>query len=88
VGTIHVQIVEGNPHLRSLLGWHLQQGGYTVHLTSGVRQAREVYYRQQPDLIVVDSDLSMAPSAAPTAGSHAFGLGQRTRCSELSQSRG
>lgn len=58
MGIIHIQIVEGNPHLRSLLGWHLQQTGYTVHLTSGVRQAREVYYRQQPDLIVVDSDLA------------------------------
>jgi two-component system, OmpR family, response regulator len=58
VGIFHVQIVEGNPHLRSLLGWHLQQTGYAVHLTSGVRQAREVYHRQQPDLVVVDSDLA------------------------------
>jgi two-component system, OmpR family, response regulator len=58
VGIIHVQIVEGNPHLRSLLGWHLQQTGYTVHLTSGVRQARDVYSKQQPDLVVVDSDLA------------------------------
>lgn len=58
MGIFHVQIVEGNPHLRSLLGWHLQQTGYTVHLTSGVRQAREVYHRQQPDLVVVDSDLA------------------------------
>jgi two-component system, OmpR family, response regulator len=58
VGIIHIQIVEGNPHLRSLLGWHLQQTGYTVHLTSGVRQAREIYHRQQPDLVVLDSDLA------------------------------
>ncbi len=58
MGIIHIQIVEGNPHLRSLLGWHLQQTGYTVHLTSGVRQARDVYHRQQPDLVVVDSDLA------------------------------
>ncbi len=58
MGIIHTQIVEGNPHLRSLLGWHLQQAGYSVHLTSGVRQARDVYHRQQPDLVIVDSDLA------------------------------
>jgi two-component system, OmpR family, response regulator len=58
VGKTHIEIVEGNPHLRSLLGWHLQQSGYTVHLTSGIRQAREVYARQQPDIVVVDTDVS------------------------------
>lgn len=58
MGKFHIEIVEGNPHLRSLLGWHLQQAGYVVHLTSGIRQAREVYSRQQPDIVVVDTDVS------------------------------
>jgi two-component system OmpR family response regulator len=57
MGVHHVQIVEGNPHLRSLLGWHLQQNGYTIHLTASIRQARDVFLRQQPDIVVVDSDL-------------------------------
>jgi two-component system, OmpR family, response regulator len=58
VGKFHIEIVEGNPHLRSLLGWHLQQAGYVVHLTSGIRQARDVYSRQHPDVVVVDTDVS------------------------------
>lgn len=54
---MHIQIVEGNPHLRSLLGWHLQQAGYTVHLASSMQQAQDIYRMQQPDLMIVDSDL-------------------------------
>ncbi|NCJ05946.1 response regulator [Synechococcales cyanobacterium C] len=57
MGVVHVQIIEGNPHLRSLLGWHLQQAGYTVHLSSGLRQGRDLYQRQQPDLVILDADL-------------------------------
>lgn len=53
----HVQIVEGNPHLRSLLGWHLQQSGYKVHLTSSMHHGRETFMKQQPNIVVVDSDL-------------------------------
>ena len=57
MGALHIQIVEGNPHLRSLLGWHLQQVGHTVHLTGTIRQAQETFNRYQPDLVVADSDL-------------------------------
>jgi two-component system, OmpR family, response regulator len=57
VGPTHIQIAEGNPHLRSLLGWHLQQAGYLVHLSANLHQAREVFHSQQPELIVIDSDL-------------------------------
>lgn len=57
MGAVHIQVIEGNPHLRSLLGWHLQQAGYTIHLAVGLQQAQELFQRQQPDLVVVDSDL-------------------------------
>ncbi len=57
MANIHIQVVEGNPHLRSLLGWHLQQAGYTIHLAAGSQQAQEVFLSKQPDLVVIDSDL-------------------------------
>lgn len=53
----HIQIVEGNPHLRSLLGWHLQQAGYLVHLCASLHQARELFQSHHPELVIVDSDL-------------------------------
>lgn len=57
MGSTHVQIVEGNPHLRSLLGWHLQQAGYVIHLSASLHQARGVFQSQQSELMIVDSDL-------------------------------
>ncbi|NJM68507.1 MAG: response regulator transcription factor [Acaryochloris sp. RU_4_1] len=54
---LHIQIVEANPHLRSLLGWHLQQAKYFIHLSGSVKQAQAVYQQYQPDLVIVDSDL-------------------------------
>ena len=53
----HILIVESNPHLRSLLGWHLQQNGYTVSQSSGIQQSQEAFVRHQPTLVIVDSDL-------------------------------
>jgi two-component system, OmpR family, response regulator len=55
---LHIEIVEGNPHLRSLLGWHLQQAGYAVHLVASSQQAQEVFQVRHPDLVVLDSDLT------------------------------
>ncbi len=52
-----IQIIEGNPHLRSLLGWHLQQAGYGVCQSADIYHAREVFHRRQPTLIILDSDL-------------------------------
>ncbi len=57
MGAISVQIVEGNPHLRSLLGWHLQQAGYSVHQSADIHQAREVFQNHQPSLVILNSDL-------------------------------
>ncbi|MBD1903220.1 response regulator transcription factor [Trichocoleus sp. DQ-A3] len=57
MGSICIQIIEGNPHLRSLLGWHLQQASYWVCQSAGVHQGRETFYTRQPALVILDSDL-------------------------------
>lgn len=53
----HISIVENNPHLRSLLGWHLQQSGYIVSQSASLQQGRDAFYRHQPTLVIIDSDL-------------------------------
>jgi len=57
VNYIYVAIVEGNPHLRSLLGWHLRESGYFVQLCANLQQARESFERQLPTLAIISSDL-------------------------------
>jgi two-component system, OmpR family, response regulator len=57
VGAVGIQIVEGNPHLRSLLGWHLQQVGYWVHQSADIQQARDIFLSRQPNLVILDSEL-------------------------------
>lgn len=49
--------MEGNPHLRSLLGWHLQQAGYLVKQSANLQQGRNIFAHYQPTLVVLDSDL-------------------------------
>ena len=53
----YICIVEGNPHLRSLLGWHLQQAGYATQQYGTIQQARSSFEHRQPTLIILDSDL-------------------------------
>lgn len=55
--TIHISIVEGNPHLRSLLAWHLQQAGYLVDQRANLQAARASFFHRQPTLAIIDSDL-------------------------------
>lgn len=57
VGSVCIEIVEGNPHLRSLLSWHLQQVGYRVNQAASLYQAREVFLTRQPMLVILDSEL-------------------------------
>lgn len=57
VGSICILIVEANPHLRSLLGWHLQQVGYGVYQAADIRHAREIYYNRHPTLVILDREL-------------------------------
>ncbi|MDJ0617306.1 MAG: response regulator transcription factor [Calothrix sp. MO_192.B10] len=58
MGSVSIQIIEGNPHLRSLLGWHLQQLDYRVYQAASIYQARESFLNHQPTLIILDADLS------------------------------
>ncbi|NJL48217.1 MAG: response regulator transcription factor [Leptolyngbyaceae cyanobacterium SM2_5_2] len=57
MAAVSIQIIEGNPHLRSLLGWHLQQVGYRVFQSADVVRARDVFQSRQPDLVILDSQL-------------------------------
>ena len=57
MGLVHIAIIEGNPHLRSLLGWHLQKTGYCVQQTASIQQARNSFYQSPPTLVILDSDL-------------------------------
>ncbi|KOP24964.1 transcriptional regulator [Hapalosiphon sp. MRB220] len=57
MGSVCIEIVEGNPHLRSLLGWHLQQLEYRVHQAASIYQAREVFLTHHPTLVILDADL-------------------------------
>jgi two-component system OmpR family response regulator len=57
VGSIQIFIVEGNPHLRSLLAWHLQQAGYLVGQCANLQGARNTFLHRQPTLAIIDSDL-------------------------------
>ncbi len=55
--SLSVQIVEGNPNLASLLGWHLQQVGYSVTQTTSLQQAKILFQKHQPSLVVLNTDL-------------------------------
>ncbi|MGL5033991.1 MAG: response regulator transcription factor [Microcystaceae cyanobacterium] len=55
--SVYLSIVEGNPHLRSLLSWHLQQAGYLVQQCASLHQARQGFMHRLPTLAVIDSDL-------------------------------
>lgn len=57
MGSVCIQIIEGNPHLRSLLGWHLQQGGFAVVQSPDLHHARELFQSRQPNLVILDSEL-------------------------------
>lgn len=54
---VYTAIVEGNHHLRSLLGWHLQQGGYAVQQFASLQQGRNAFCQRLPTLAIIDSDL-------------------------------
>lgn len=57
MGLVYISIVEGNPHLRSLLAWHLQQSGYLVQQFANLQQAKQAFSNRQPTLVIIDSDL-------------------------------
>jgi two-component system, OmpR family, response regulator len=52
-----IQIIEGNPHLRSLLSWHLQQVGFRVYQSADIARGKEIYQKHQPDLVILEPEL-------------------------------
>jgi two-component system, OmpR family, response regulator len=62
VGSLATQIIEGNPHLRSLLSWNLQQAGYWVHASADLQQARDGFLTHRPTLIVLDTEFPVGDS--------------------------
>lgn len=59
MGSLQIQVIEGNPHLRSLLCWNLQQAGYLVQQAASIHQVRTTcsQYSHHPNLVILDSDL-------------------------------
>ncbi|MEM6425015.1 MAG: response regulator transcription factor [Cyanobacteria bacterium P01_H01_bin.119] len=57
MASVCILIVEGNPHLRSLLAWHLQQEGYGVHQAADIARARDVFQAREPQLVVLNAEL-------------------------------
>ena len=55
--SICVHILESNPHLRSLLGWHLQQAGFFVRQSGTIEHAKPLLESGQLTLIILDLDL-------------------------------
>ena len=53
-----IQIIEGNPHLRSLLSWHLQQAGYRVNQSADIVRAKETFQTAQPNLVIMETELA------------------------------
>ncbi|MEO0408985.1 MAG: response regulator transcription factor [Cyanobacteria bacterium P01_A01_bin.135] len=55
--SIAIQVIQGNPHLRSLLSWHLQQVGYTVNQSASLKHFKTGPMPSEVKLVVVDSDM-------------------------------
>lgn len=55
---LHILVAEGNPHLRSLLCWHLQQAGHQVYQADTIRQAKSLLQQQLIHLMILDAELS------------------------------
>lgn len=55
--SIAIQVIQGNPHLRSLLSWHLQQVGYTVNQSASLKHFKTAVPLPELKLVVVDSDM-------------------------------
>lgn len=52
-----IYIVEGNPHLRALLAWHLQQKSYVTQQYATIQKAKDNLLENPPKLMILDSDL-------------------------------
>ena len=55
---IHVQVIESNLNLRSLLSWHLQQAGFQVYQCADMLGARDSFQRHQPGMVVLEAEFA------------------------------
>lgn len=55
---IHVQVIESNLNLRSLLSWNLQQAGYRVQHCTDMLSARDGFQSQQPAMVVLEAEFA------------------------------
>ncbi len=56
--SLQIHLISGNPHLRSLLTWHLQQEGYRLSQSIGASQAKGKLAQNSPHLVILDTELS------------------------------
>jgi two-component system, OmpR family, response regulator len=56
--SLQIHLISGNPHLRSLLTWHLQQAGYRLCQSNGMAQAKGKLAQATPHLVILDTELS------------------------------
>jgi two-component system, OmpR family, response regulator len=64
---VGIQIIELNPHLRSLLSWHLQQAGYEVYGCGDWAEARTIFQQRQPTMVILSPDSGDADRSNPGA---------------------
>ncbi|MDY7004453.1 MAG: response regulator transcription factor [Cyanobacteriota bacterium] len=57
MGAACILIVEENPRLRSLLGWHLQQTNHSVHQSANIHHAKKLIHTHCPNLVIMEADL-------------------------------
>ncbi|MGD1852074.1 MAG: response regulator transcription factor [Cyanophyceae cyanobacterium] len=55
---VSIQIIEGNPHLRSHLSWRLQQLNYDVCTASTLQHARDMLTQMRPSVVILDADIA------------------------------
>ncbi|KPQ34290.1 MAG: two-component system, OmpR family, response regulator [Phormidesmis priestleyi Ana] len=55
---VHVQVIESNLNLRSLLSWNLQQAGYKVQQCTDIVSARDGFQAHQPSLVVLEAEFA------------------------------
>lgn len=55
---VHVQVIESNLNLRSLLSWNLQQAGYKVQQCADMLSARDGFQAHQPSMIVLEAEFA------------------------------
>ena len=55
---LHVQVIESNLNLRSLLSWNLQQAGYKVQQCADMVSARDGFQAHQPGMVVLEAEFA------------------------------